>query len=206
MYNFKKACAALSAIAVTACTLSAFPESSVQQLSAEAVCVANNFDVEYEGWCNAGDLTELTADEQNPHNGTRSMRVSNRLTPEDGASSAKGLWLWGGRNYSYSVFVKHSSGNLENFRLSMSYLLSDGETWEDTVIAEGSASSGQWTELEGKFRAPEGASEFIVKITTDSTCDFWFDDFTVEGKKYSSSVVSAAGNGLKDEFANYFRV
>ena len=206
MYNFKKACAAIAAVAVSAGTLAAFPDSSVQQLSAETAYVTNDFDTEYEGWCNVGDLTKLTADEQNPHNGTRSMCVSNRLTPEDGASSAKGLWLWGGRNYNYSVFVKHSSGNLENFRLSMSYLLADGETWEDTVIAEGSASSGQWTELKGKFRAPEGASEFIVKITTDSTCDFWFDDFTVEGKKYSSSNVSAAGSGLKDEFANYFRV
>ena len=74
------------------------------------------------------------------------------------------------------------------------------------MIAEKSAVSGEWTELEGKFRAPEGATEFVVKITTDSTCDFWFDDFTAAGKKSVSRTVSAAGNGLKDEFANYFRV
>ncbi|MDD6826529.1 MAG: endo-1,4-beta-xylanase, partial [Oscillospiraceae bacterium] len=206
MQNFKKICTLATSLVLAAGTLASFPASSVRELSAETTYVSNDFDVEYEGWCNVGVNTKLTADEQNPHEGTRSMLVSNRLSAEDGASSAKGLWLWGGENYNYSVFVKHSSEGEENFKLSLSYLLEDGETWKDTVIAEKSAASGEWTELEGKFRAPEGATEFIVRITTDSTCDFWFDDFTASGKKSSSRTVSAAEKGLKDEFANYFRV
>ena len=205
--NVKKFSAAVTALVMSACTFGIFPDNPLSNISADSVnYVENGFDAEYEGWCNVGVNTKLTADEQNPHEGTRSMLVSNRLSAEDGASSAKGLWLWGGENYNYSVFVKHSSEGEENFKLSLSYLLEDGETWKDTVIAEKSAASGEWTELEGKFRAPEGATEFIVRITTDSTCDFWFDDFTASGKKSSSRTVSAAEKGLKDEFANYFRV
>ena len=56
------------------------------------------------------------------------MLCSDRLSPEDGVSSAKGLWLWGGRKYDYKVFVKHESGSYENFKVTLSYLLSDGET------------------------------------------------------------------------------
>ncbi|MGN0583250.1 MAG: carbohydrate binding domain-containing protein, partial [Oscillospiraceae bacterium] len=205
--NVKKFSAAVTALVMSACTFGIFPDTPLSDISADSVnYVENCFDVEYEGWCNAGDNTELIADDQNPHEGTRSMLVRNRLSSEDGASSAKGLWLWGGETYNYSLFVKHESEGEENFKLSLSYLLEDGETWKDTVIAEKSAVSGEWTELEGKFRAPEGATEFVVKITTDSTCDFWFDDFTAAGKKSVSRTVSAAGNGLKDEFANYFRV
>ena len=44
------------------------------------------------------------------------------------------------------------------------------------------------------FTAPEGATEFVVKITTDSTCDFKFDDFTVSGKKYAETCNATARN------------
>jgi len=206
MYSFKKACAMISALAVTAGAMAAFPESSVSQLSAQAVYVSNDFDISYEGWCNAGELTELTADVQNPHGGSRSMLVSNRQTPDDGVSSAKGFYLWGGRKYDYSVFVRHTGSSDENFKVTLSYLLSDEETWETVTVAEKTAAGGEWTKLEGSYKAPEGASEFVVKITTDSTCDFNFDDFNVSGKKYTENTVSAADGGLKDEFANYFRV
>jgi arabinoxylan arabinofuranohydrolase len=206
MQTFKKTCATLAAVALTGSTLAAFPSSDVQQISADAVIVSNDFDISYEGWCNMGDMTELTPDEQNPHGGSRSMLVSNRLSPEDGVSSAKGLYLWGGQKYDYKVFVRHESGNTENFKITLDYLLADETTWETAVLDEHAVSSGEWTEIGGSFRTPEGASEFIVKITTDSTCDFSFDDFTVRGNRYTDGTVSAADAGLKLAFGKYFRV
>ena len=206
MQTFRKTCATLAAVALTGSTLAAFPSSDVQQISADAVIVSNDFDISYEGWCNMGDMTELTPDEQNPHGGSRSMLVSNRLSPEDGVSSAKGLYLWGGQKYDYKVFVRHESGNTENFKITLDYLLADETTWETAVLDEHAVSSGEWTEIGGSFRTPEGASEFIVKITTDSTCDFSFDDFTVRGNRYTDGTVSAADAGLKLAFGKYFRV
>ncbi|MBP1568083.1 MAG: endo-1,4-beta-xylanase, partial [Oscillospiraceae bacterium] len=206
MQTFRKTCATLAAVALTGSTLAAFPSSDVQQISADAVIVSNDFDISYEGWCSMGDMTELTADEQNPHGGSRSMLVSNRLSPEDGVSSAKGLYLWGGQKYDYKVFVKHESGNNENFKITLDYLLADETTWETAVLDEHTVSSGEWTEIGGSFRTPEGATEFIVKITTDTTCDFNFDDFTVRGNRYTDGTVSAADAGLKLAFGKYFRV
>ncbi len=205
MQTFKKTCATLAAVALTGSTLAAFPSSDTQQISADAVIVSNSFDIGYEGWCNMGDMTELTADEFNPHNGARSMLVSNRLSPEDGVSSLKGLYLMGGQKYDYKVFVKHESRESENFKITLDYMLED-ETWETATLDEKAVLSGEWTEIGGSFTAPEGASEFIVKIVTDSTCDFNFDDFTITGKKYTDNKVSAAEAGLKLAFGKYFRV
>ena len=204
--NVKKFSAAVTAVIMSAGTFGFFPETSLSQVSADAVYVANDFDVTYEGWCNMGEQVKLEPDWEDTHGGTRSMAVTDRLSPEDGVSSAKGFYLWGGRKYDYKVFVKHDSGADENFKLTLSYLLSDETTWETATIAESSVSSGEWTEVGGSFTAPEGATEFVVKITTDSTCDFKFDDFTVSGKKYADNTVSAAASGLKDVYGKYFRV
>ena len=157
--NVKKFSAAVTAVIMSAGTFGFFPETSLSQVSADAVYVANDFDVTYEGWCNMGEQVKLEPDWEDTHGGTRSMAVTDRLSPEDGVSSAKGFYLWGGRKYDYKVFVKHNSGADENFKLTLSYLLSDETTWETATIAESSVSSGEWTEVGGSFTAPEGATE-----------------------------------------------
>ncbi|MBE6852420.1 MAG: glycoside hydrolase, partial [Ruminococcus sp.] len=144
MCIFKKTCALIAAIAISAGTLTAFPESTFSELSAEAVYVSNDFDVTYEGWINCGDQVLLTADEQNPHGGTRSMRVENRLSTDDGVSSAKGFYLEGGKKYDYSVFVSHKGEESENFRLTLTYLCKDGETFETVELASETVKAGEW--------------------------------------------------------------
>ena len=48
MCVFKKTCALVAAIAISAGTFAAFPQSTFSELSAEAVYVSNDFDVTYE--------------------------------------------------------------------------------------------------------------------------------------------------------------
>lgn len=201
----KKTRAILTSVMVTASMLAFLPGQNVMR--SEAMLVSDNFDIDYDGWTNNGDLTIVQADTTKNFNGTRSMHVFNRQSPDDGACSEKSFYIDGGSTYDYSVYVYHDEQNDETFNLSMSYLCSDKKTYQTEVITVDSVTSGKWTNLSSKFKAPSGASELTVKITTDSTADFYFDDFEIKGKEYvSTSVVSAAGNGLKDRFAKYYRV
>ena len=53
--------------------------------------VHDDFEVDYDGWCNAGDLTVLTAVENQGNDATRGMKVTNRLSKEDGAIHKRSL-------------------------------------------------------------------------------------------------------------------
>ena len=53
--------------------------------------VYDNFEINYDGWCNIGESTILSAVENLGHNSTRGMMVTNRLSKNDGAYSQKGL-------------------------------------------------------------------------------------------------------------------
>lgn len=171
--------------------------------------VYDNFEINYDGWCNIGESTILSAVENLGHNSTRGMMVTNRLSKNDGAYSQKGLYLDGGKSYNYSVFVKHDGDGIETFNLSLSYQdIKTGELYSE-VIATESAAGGEWTKLSAEYKAPKTASDITLSITTDSTVDFIFDDVTItEKKRINTNTVSAAnGNvGLKDMYANYFRV
>jgi len=91
--------------------------------------VHDTFEVNFDGWCNLGVDTYLTAVENEGNNGTRGMMVINRSSASDGAYSEKGFYLDGGVEYKYSVFVKHNGTGTETFKLSVSYL--DSETEEE---------------------------------------------------------------------------
>ena len=106
---------------------------------------------------------------------------------------------------SYSVWVY--SETAERFHLSLSCADLDTAQETETELTAKQTRAGKWTELSASYRAPENSGEFRLTITTDSTNDFVFDDVTVTGKSDSSEVSAAAAEkGLKDEFADYFRV
>ena len=149
----------------------------------EEKLVCDNFEINYDGWCNRGESTILSAVENLGNNSTRGMMVTNRLSKNDGAYSQKGLYLDGGKNYNYSVFVKHDGEDIETFNLSLSY--QDIETGEliSKVIATENVASGEWIELSAEYKAPKTASDITLSITTDSTVDFIFDDVTITEKK-----------------------
>ncbi|HOH86137.1 endo-1,4-beta-xylanase [Ruminococcus sp.] len=203
MYEIQKLVASLTAASCLSGAFVAFPEF-VQRTYAASV-VSNDFERNYDGWYGEGDTVELTAQPAAGADMSRGMKVSGRASAEDGAASSKGLYLFGGDKYDYSVKVFSNTAQ----KFSLTLLVIDEETEKETTVVLDSKNvpAGQWTELKNSYTAPEGSYEFKVKITTDSTDDFFFDDFLITGDKSALDAHAApAGKGLKDEFADYFRV
>lgn len=198
----KKLIAGILSAAMTLSAVTIIPLTS----SAQAL-VENDFESNYDGWTNLGEAVTLTAAADAAHHSERGMRVTGRTVPEDGAFSEKGFYLEGGYKYDYSVYVKADTD--EHFKLTLRWRYADGST-ESAVIAETDAKAGQWTKLGCSYKAPDGTINLTVSITTDSVCDFCFDDFLAEGQvAYHSDAeikAYAAEVGLKDMYANYFRV
>ena len=200
----KKLLAVITSVVLSGGMLSAMPLGNIT--TAEALLVDDCFDVNYDGWTNLGDSTIVETVTDVNFNSLRSMHVSGRTCKDDGACSEKSFYIDGGRSYKFDVKVYHEQPDDENFNLSMTYLLPDGKTFETKTICSKKAVSDEWTDLEAKFKAPSGVSNLVLKITTDSTADFYFDDFKITGKESVPATVSAASAGLKDIYANYFRV
>ena len=201
--NKQKWLAGLTAVLCSAGALSCFPVISGTVSAAELV--SNDFEVNYGGWYGSADAVALTAEDGIGRNTSRGMSVTGRTSTSDGASAEKGFYLSGGETYTYSVWVY--SETAERFHLSLSCADLDTAQETETELTAKQARAGKWTELSASYRAPENSGEFRLTITTDSTNDFVFDDVTVTGKSDSSEVSAAAAEkGLKDEFADYFRV
>ncbi len=169
--------------------------------------VHNDFEVNYDGWYGNAENVCLSAVSDSGFADTRGMQVSGRILSEDGASSSKGFYLIGGVDYTYSIQVK--SKFTENFTLELLYI--DMETEKETVVTLDTAhtEAGVWTELSAEYTAPENSYEFRLTIRTDSTNDFYFDEVLVTSEEtISMDTVYAVSEkqGLKDAFANYFRV
>ncbi|MGN0606195.1 MAG: endo-1,4-beta-xylanase, partial [Oscillospiraceae bacterium] len=202
--NFRKILAGITALSCCTALLMYMPENQSGNVSA-AEMVSNNFETDYEGWYGNSDSVVIKAVDGVGFNGSRGMTVSDRTTANDGASSSKGLYLTGGVEYTYSVKVYSETD--ETFRLSL--LCLDGETDEKTEkeLVVKDVKAGEWTELSAVYTAPANSYEFNMTIKTDSTNDFVFDEVKVTTKKSGLEVAAASANrGLKDEFANYFRV
>ena len=200
--KLKRITSALTAIACTAGMLAVFPKVADVTYAAEAV--RNDFEETYEGWHGSTVDVDVTAAEGSGFAGSRGMIVSNRTTPSDGAASSKGLYLTGGIDYTYNVKVYSETD--ETFRLSLLYI--DEKTNEETTVELDSqdVKGGKWTTLTSSFKAPEDTYEYRLTITTDSTNDFAFDDVLITNQVSKNTVKAAGGQGLKDEFADYFRV
>ena len=198
--NRKKLIAAAVSAAVFVSNFAVMPQlAGMQTYTVKAV--SDSFDENYDGWHHT-EMEEILVPTDGM-NGTRGLLVTGRNSSAEGAASSKGFYLKGGEKYKYSVNVKADTD--EKFHLSLTYL--DGETHEETTVELDSANAkaGEWTKLSSSFKAPEGAYEFEMKVTTDSTADFAIDDCVVTAK--NGAAVQAAGNGLKEAFAGYgFRV
>ena len=199
----KRLIASLTAASCLSGVIVALPE--IVQRTYAAEIVHNDFERNYEGWYGEGDTVELTAQSAGGYEVSRGMKVSGRVSAEDGAASSKGLYLFGGDAYTYSIKVYSETAEKFHFTL----LTIDEETGAESTVelASENVEAGKWTELKKEYTAPEGSYEFKLKITTDSTNDFFFDELLIEGDKAALEAHAApAGKGLKDEFASYFRV
>ena len=199
--KMKKLTAMLTAVLCSASTLAAFPAMNTAAVEA----VGNDFEVNYEGWYAKGDTASIEAVEGAGYAGSRGMIVSNRASAQDGAASSKGFYMVGGVAYTYHVQVKSDTDQV--FRVSVLTKDEDTDAVTEQEILTKNVRGGKWTDLSAVYEAPENSYEFCISITTDSTDDFTFDEVHITSKK-PVDIVSAAANetGLKDAFANYFRV
>lgn len=176
-------------------------------LASASVLVNDTFDRDFDGWYNVGDLTSLKANADAGLDSARGMTVSNRQTPADGAGSDKGFYLDGGMLYDYSIWV--NAATEETYTLTLTWYFEDGTSGSKVITTE-SAPAGEWTEISGSCAAPNGSASLTVTLTTDSTNDFSFDNFSASGrqKAWGSADIraKAADLGLKDMCANHFRV
>ncbi|MBQ7003425.1 MAG: endo-1,4-beta-xylanase [Oscillospiraceae bacterium] len=203
--KFKRIAAAVTSLVCCAGMASLIPYTTKKVYAAEQV--HNDFEVNYDGWYGNAENVGLSAVSGSGFAGTRGMQVSGRVFSDDGASSSKGFYLIGGVDYTYSVQVKSESA--ENFTLEL--LCIDMKTEEKTVVTldTAHAEAGEWTELSAEYTAPENSYEFRLTITTDSTNDFYFDEVLVTSEEkiaVDTVYASSEEQGLKDAFANYFRV
>lgn len=201
--KMKKMLAALTSLTCCAGAMAAFPQLAAPTYAAEVVY--DSFEVNYDGWHGTDDSIVLTAEDNGGFGASRGMKVTGRTSTEDGAASSKGFYLTGGVKYDYSMQVFSEKDS--TFKLTLLYI--DAKTDKETVVelAEKKVKGGQWTELSADYKAPEGTYEYMLTLTNDSTDDFSFDEVKVTTKKSAADVYAIpSGKGLKDEFANYFRV
>lgn len=195
---------AAAALVFSAGMVSAFPQITQDTYAAEVV--SDTFEVSYDGWHSNADNVVMTAVDGIGYGNSRGMSVTGRLSNSDGAASSKGFYLAGGIEYQYSVMVKTEEA--DNFHLTLLYI--DDETEKESIVelASKKVKAGKWTELTASFKAPKNTYEYMLTLTTDTTADFVFDDVKVTTDKENTLTANAAvaGKGLKDEFANYFRV
>ena len=201
--NTRKLAASLTAVVCSMGMLSDLP-SFLAPVSAMEL-VHNDFETNYDGWYANADAVSMTAKAGVGHKDSRGMEVSGRTCASDGVSSEKGLYLSGGETHTYRIWVY--SETAEQFHVTLACADLDTNQETETELITKQVAAGTWTELQASYRAPKNSGEFRLTITTDSTHDFYFDDVTVSAKKTNSTVFAASTEkGLKDEFANYFRV
>lgn len=201
--NTRKLAASLTAVVCSMGMLSYLP-SFLAPVSAVEL-VHNDFETNYDGWYANADAVSMTAKAGIGHKDSRGMEVSGRTCASDGVSSEKGLYLSGGETNTYRIWVY--SETAEQFHVTLACADLDTSQETETELVTKQVAAGTWTELQASYQAPKNSGEFRLTITTDSTHDFYFDDVTVTAKE-ARNLVSAASaeKGLKDEFANYFRV
>jgi GH35 family endo-1,4-beta-xylanase len=174
--------------------------------------IHDTFEVNFDGWINDFETySQLTAHEGEGVNGSRALKLSERQNTSEAVYSQKGLYLWGGDRYTYSVYVRHEEQGAEEFALTLSWLYSDEAHREETqVIATKTVQPGTWTQIKTSFATPKNTSDLLFSLSTNSTADFYFDEFTATQRKLESPfTVSAnvpANPGLKDVYANHFYV
>ncbi len=201
--NRKKLYAALTASACLATTFASMPQIMTSTRAAEVTY--DSFDVNYDGWHGTREDNDIVAVENAGLNGSRGMAVTNRTSPSDGAASSKGLYLFGGIKYNYSMNVFSETD--ETYHLTLRYISEITEKETIVELASKKVKAGEWAEISASYKAPKDTYEYELTLTTESTNDFMFDDFKITTKKANMEALAApAGKGLKDEFGAYFRV
>ena len=201
--NRKKLYAALTAAACFSTTFASMPQIMTATQAAEVVY--DSFDVNFDGWHGTDPANNIVPVDGAGIGSSRAMALKGRKSADEGAQATKGLYLFGGVKYDYSMNVYSETD--ETFHLTLRYIDEKTEKSTTVELASQKVKAGEWTKIAKSFKAPQDTYEYELTLTTDSTNDFMFDDFTIKTKKSTADALAApAGKSLKDEFGNYFRV
>lgn len=127
---------------------------------------------------------EVLLSGRSPYQGAEALLVQTREKSWNGAQKTlNGLTFEGGKEYSFSACVQNMDGaDSQNFMLSLQYTL-DGETKYDH-IAQATAIKGQYVQLaNSSYKIPEGASQPILYVETESGTDNFYIDEVIGAVK-----------------------
>ena len=99
--NRKKLYAALTASACFMTTFASMPQLMTSTHAAEVTY--DSFNESFDGWHGTDPANNIVPVENEGLNGSRGMAITNRKSPSEGAASTKGLYLFGGIKYNYSM-------------------------------------------------------------------------------------------------------
>ena len=219
MVNFKRFCAALSAIALTTGTFAVFQTTSVQQLSADTVYAAgesvanvnggsaiyglyraadaNGYYMYYDMESDTAAFSArggCTLGAGDAYKGNRGLGVSGRQEEWNGIMIPLDSAVFSaGNEYSFSAAYRGAAD--ATFKMTLQYSLAGTESYDEIISS--AASAGTYTVLSNpNYRIPAGASDLtLVFETTDSPCDFSIDEVIVAeaGTKPGASVSDTSG-------------
>ncbi len=138
--------------------------------------------------------TSLKSDSSNYYSGSKSLLVTGREDTWQGvAIPLDSSQFVPGYSYSFSTAILQKSGSTEEAKLTLQYNDASG-TESYATVASADAASGKWTKLENtSYTIPEGATNLLLYVETESTTDFYVDNAVgaVEGTK--STVTTGGG-------------
>ncbi len=179
-----------------------------------------------DNWVAHGE-TEPTISGRTPYKGTEALLAQGRGKTWHGLEKSLNSQAFKpGSEYSFSVCATYLDGtnNTEDFKLTLQYTDSAGET-KFSTIATATAVKGSYVQLANpNYKIPEGASNLIIYVeTADTTNNFYIDEAigavagtVIEGPAeitfllgdvnndslITSLDVAAARKGITGSFAN----
>lgn len=185
----KKAAAMLAAGSLLCSALGMYGTASASAAEDDVSYILHDtFESGSDDWSGRGSASAERSD-SSPFKGEGCLLVGSRASSWNGAQKELGSIVSAGKEYSFSVCVQAMSGKPQ-MMLSLQYNTADGKT-EYGHIAQGKAEAGSYLQLaETNYAIPEGASDFVLYVETESGTD----SFCVD-----EVVIAEAGTVIKEK-------
>ena len=146
------------------------------------------------GWFAFGPPT-ISVETSQVHSGTYACLVTNRTSTWNGIAQSLAGVLQAGQTYDVSAWVRLVSGGNQTMQLTMQK--TDGSGTSYAMIASGSVSSSDWTQLSGQYTYnPSGtvsALNFYAEVPSSSNASYYIDDVQLSA---GTIITNPAINGV----------
>jgi endo-1,4-beta-xylanase len=162
-------------------------------------------DATAQGWTSRIGGENVAATNEASHQGSYSLKVSNRSHPYDGASMNLAGKVQTGCKYRFSAWVKLTSGEpATNMRLSFQ-VGSGGSTSYLTVIGNTPVTDSAWVQLSGDYLISSSFDTLSMYLeTSDGTASYYLDDFDLTSLQILPIQVDLPS--LYQAYAGYFPI